>query len=168
MSGEKGRRPGQTVAHGGLVGGLYDFIVGTFGWWNENFTSRICGWGETIADKFKLVFKINTGAAVLGLGYIVGLKYAAIICAAHWPYGGLSYRHFLVLGRPSAECLESGHHDSRKRYVTRTYLQGICQEHRYRRYCHGGIIGIVRSWGIIKSAVSLAASEMKGKRPKRT
>ena len=34
-----------------------------------------------IADKFKVVFKVNTGAAVLGLGYIVGLKYAAFICA---------------------------------------------------------------------------------------
>lgn len=65
----------------GAIGGLYDFIVGSFGWWNENFTSRVCGWGEMIADKFKLVFKINTGAAVLGLGYIIGLKYAAIICA---------------------------------------------------------------------------------------
>lgn len=44
-------------------------------------TSRMIGFGETIADKAKLVFKVNTGAAVLGLGYIVGLKYAAIICA---------------------------------------------------------------------------------------
>lgn len=34
-----------------------------------------------VAEKAKLVMKINTGAAVLGLGYIVGLKYAAIICA---------------------------------------------------------------------------------------
>ena len=138
VSGEKGGDQAKPLLMAGLVGGLYDFIVGTFGWWNENFTSRICGWGETIADKFKLVFKINTGAAVLGLGYIVGLKYAAIICAGSlavwWDY---RTGHFLVLGRPSAECLESGHHDSRKRYVTRTYLQGICQEHRYRRYCHG-------------------------------
>ena len=63
-----------------LIGGLYDFIVATFGWWNENFTTRVCGFGEMLADKAKLVFKVNTGAAVLGLGYIVGLKYASIIC----------------------------------------------------------------------------------------
>lgn len=60
MSGEKGGDQAKPLLMAGLVGGLYDFIVGTFGWWNENFTSRICGWGETIADKFKLVFKINT------------------------------------------------------------------------------------------------------------
>ena len=65
----------------GIIGGLYDFIVATFGWWNENFTTRVCGFGEMLAEKAKLVFKVNTGAAVLGLGYIVGLKYASIICA---------------------------------------------------------------------------------------
>ena len=62
-----------------MIGGLYDFIVATFGWWNENFTTRVCSAGEMLAEKAKLVFKVNTGAAVLGLGYIVGLKYASII-----------------------------------------------------------------------------------------
>ena len=81
ISGEKGGSQAKPLLFAGLIGGLYDFIVATFGWWNENFTTRVCGWGETIADKAKLVLKINTGAAVLGLGYIVGLKYAAIICA---------------------------------------------------------------------------------------
>ena len=81
VSGEKGGDQAKPLLMAGLIGGLYDFIVGTFGWWNENFTSRICSAGEMVAEKFKLVFKINTGAAVLGLGYIVGLKYAAIICA---------------------------------------------------------------------------------------
>lgn len=76
----------------GLIGGLYDFIVATFGWWNENFTTRVCGWGEMVAEKAKLVMKINTGAAVLGLGYIVGLKYAAIIVPVHWWYGWLLFQ----------------------------------------------------------------------------
>ena len=129
VSGEKGGDQAKPLLIAGLVGGIYDFIVGTFGWWNENFTSRICGWGETIADKFKLVFKINTGAAVLGLGYIVGLKYAAIICA-----GSLVVWWVIVPGI--------------------SLFWGD----------QAGIIGIVRSWGIIKSAVSLAANEMKGKK----
>ncbi|MBR6997755.1 MAG: OPT/YSL family transporter, partial [Prevotella sp.] len=64
----------------GLIGGLYDFIVATFGWWNEVVTTRMVGFGETLAEKAKLVFKVNTGAAVLGLGYIIGLKYALFIC----------------------------------------------------------------------------------------
>ena len=79
VSGQKGGDQAKPLLIAGIVGGLYDFVVATFGWWNENFTTRVVGWGETLADKAKLVFKVNTGAAVLGLGYIIGLKYAAII-----------------------------------------------------------------------------------------
>ncbi|MBQ1799430.1 MAG: OPT/YSL family transporter, partial [Prevotella sp.] len=79
VSGEKGGDQAKPLLIAGLVGGLYDFIVATFGWWNENFTSRVTELGVTIADKAKLVFKVNTGAAVLGLGYIIGLKYAMFI-----------------------------------------------------------------------------------------
>ena len=78
---KKGGSQAKPLLLAGIIGGLYDFIVATFGWWNENFTTRVCGFGEMLADKAKLVFKVNTGAAVLGLGYIVGLKYASIICA---------------------------------------------------------------------------------------
>ena len=81
ISGEKGGSQAKPLLMAGMIGGLYDFIVATFGWWNENFTTRVCSAGEMLAEKAKLVFKVNTGAAVLGLGYIVGLKYASIICA---------------------------------------------------------------------------------------
>ncbi|NLZ72802.1 MAG: peptide transporter, partial [Bacteroidales bacterium] len=80
VSGAKGGNQAKPLLIAGLVGGLYDFIVATFGWWNEVFTTRVCTLGVALADKAKLVFKVNTGAAVLGLGYIVGLKYAFIIC----------------------------------------------------------------------------------------
>ena len=80
VSGEQGGSQAKPLLIAGLVGGLYDFIVATFGWWNENFTSRVTSWGADVAERAKLVFKVNTGAAVMGLGYIVGLKYAFIIC----------------------------------------------------------------------------------------
>ena len=168
VSGEKGGDQAKPLLMAGLVGGLYDFIVGTFGWWNENFTSRICGWGETIADKFKLVFKINTGAAVLGLGYIVGLKYAAIICA-----GSLAVWWIIVPGISlfwGDQVLNAWNPD-----IT-TAVRDMSPELIFKEYAKSigiggiamaGIIGIVRSWGIIKSAVSLAASEMKGKKGRR-
>ena len=79
VSGAKGGNQAKPLLMAGLVGGIYDFIVATFGWWNENFTSRVVEWGQTVADQAKLVFKVNTGAAVLGLGYIIGFKYALII-----------------------------------------------------------------------------------------
>ncbi len=64
-----------------VIGGLFDFLVATFGTWGENFTSTFCSLGQTIADKGKFFLSCNTSAALLGMGYIVGLKYAAIMCA---------------------------------------------------------------------------------------
>ena len=80
VSGESGGNQAKPLLVAGIIGGLYDFIATTFGLWSETFTSRVCAWGQTIADEAKVLFKINTGAAVLGMGYIVGLKYSAIIC----------------------------------------------------------------------------------------
>ncbi|WP_177601260.1 oligopeptide transporter, OPT family [uncultured Phocaeicola sp.] len=165
VSGEKGGDQAKPLLIAGLVGGLYDFIVGTLGWWNENFTSRVCGWGETIAEKFKLVFKINTGAAVLGLGYIVGLKYAAIICA-----GSIAVWLIIVPGLSliwGDQVLNAWNPD-----ITLA-VKDMTPEQIFSEYAKSigiggiamaGIIGIVRSWGIIKSAVSLAGKEMGGKK----
>ena len=165
VSGEKGGDQAKPLLIAGAIGGLYDFIAGTFGWWNENFTSRVCGWGETVAEKFKLVFKINTGAAVLGLGYIVGLKYAAIICA-----GSLAVWWIIVPGMSLVwgdQVLNAWNPE-----IT-TAVKDMSPETIFSEYAKSigiggiamaGIIGIVRSWGIIKSAVSLAAKEMGGKK----
>ena len=165
VSGEKGGDQAKPLLMAGAIGGLYDFIVGTFGWWNENFTSRVCGWGEMMADKFKLVFKINTGAAVLGLGYIIGLKYAAIICA-----GSLAVWLIIVPGFSllwGDQVLNAWNPD------IVTAVKDMSPEAIFKEYAKSigiggiamaGIIGIVRSWGIIKSAVSLASKEMRGKK----
>ena len=81
VSGEKGGNQAKLLLISGLVGGIYDFIIATFGWWSEVFTTRVIPIGEQLASKAKMVFQINVGAAIVGLGYIVGLKFAAIICA---------------------------------------------------------------------------------------
>lgn len=165
ISGEKGGKQARPLLLAGIVGGLYDFIVSTFGLWNENFTSRICGWGETLAEKAKLVFKINTGAAVLGLGYIVGLKYAAIICAgsvAVWwiivPGMSLIWGD-QVLNQWNPEITitvgQMSPEDIFKYYAKLIGIGGIAM---------AGIIGIIRSWSIIRNALSLAAKEMGGKK----
>lgn len=80
ISGQSGGNQVKTLLVAGMIGGLYDFAVATFGAWNELFTSTCSQWGAFVAEKAKLVFKINTGAAILGMGYIIGLKYAFIIC----------------------------------------------------------------------------------------
>ena len=163
VSGAKGGNQAKPLLLAGLVGGLYDFIVATFGWWNENVTLRAVGIGDMLAEKAKLVFKVNTGAAVLGLGYIVGLKYALIICL-----GSLAVWWLVVPGMAII------FHDS----VLNAWDPNITQtvgemspEKIFSSYgksigigaiAMAGIIGIIKSWGIIKGAVSLAAREMKG------
>ena len=164
VSGEKKGNQAKLLAVSGLVGGLYDFFVSTFGWWSESISTRLMGWGELVAEKFKLVFKINTGAAVLGLGYIIGLKYAAIICAGSFtvwfvliPF--LSYFAdgqtvavgegiTMLLGDMTAEQIFTN-------YVRHIGIGGIAM---------AGIIGIIKSSGIIRQAVGLAVKELGGKK----
>ncbi len=164
VSGEKGGSQAKPLLIAGIVGGLYDFIVATFGWWNEDFTSRVTSWGETIADKAKLVFKVNTGAAVLGLGYIVGLKYAAIICA-----GSLAVWWIII---PGMSLIWGDSVLSMWNPQITATVGSMSPEEIFRNYARSigiggiamaGIIGIIRSWSIIKSAIGLAAKEMGGK-----
>ena len=164
VSGEKGGSQAKPLLMAGIIGGLYDFIVATFGWWNENFTTRVCGFGEMLAEKAKLVFKVNTGAAVLGLGYIVGLKYASIICA-----GSLAVWWIIIPGMSliwGDSVLNQWNPE-----ITAT-VGAMSPEEIFKYYAKSigiggiamaGIIGIIKSWGIIKSAVGLAAKEMGGK-----
>jgi putative OPT family oligopeptide transporter len=163
VSGAKGGDQAKPLLLAGIVGGLYDFFVATFGWWNENFTSRVIGWGEVLADKAKLVFKINTSAAVLGLGYIIGLKYALYITL-----GSLCVWWLIVPGMAlifGDQVLSIGGAE-----VT-TAVGAMSPEAIFKTYARSigiggiamaGIIGIIRSWGIIKNAVGLAAKELKG------
>ena len=81
ISGEGDGGSAKPLIVASIVGGVFDFLVATFGTWAENFSSAFGTWGTAIAAKAKLFFSINTSAALLGMGYIVGLKYALIMCA---------------------------------------------------------------------------------------
>lgn len=133
-----------------VIGGLYDFVVSTFGLWTEQLSTRMMGWGEILAAKTKLVFSINTSAAVLGLGYIIGLKYAAIICA------GSFFVWWVLLPMIGAM---PGMEETDPQMLFTTYGRNI----GIGAIAMAGLIGIVRSWGVIKSAVGLAGKELSGK-----
>ena len=163
VSGEKGGSQAKPLLIAGLVGGLYDFIVATFGWWNSEFTSRVAGFGEAIAEKAKLVFKVDTGAAVLGLGYIVGLKYAFIICLGSFVVWwlivpGMAFLfHDTVLNiGGSTATMTVGQMSPEEIFSTYARSIGI------GGIAMAGVIGIIKSWGIIKQAIGLAAREIKG------
>ena len=155
VSGAKGGDQAKPLLIAGLVGGLYDFIVATFGWWNENFTSRVVGLGEDLAEKAKLVFKVNTGAAVLGLGYIIGFKYALIICL-----GSFAVWWLVVPGM----ALIFGTDVLNQWDPTITMPVGdMSPEHIFKAYgksigigaiAMAGVIGIIRSWDIIKTSIA--------------
>ena len=165
ISGEKGGSQAKPLLIAGMIGGLYDFIVATFGWWNENFTTRVCSAGEMLAEKAKLIFKVNTGAAVLGLGYIVGLKYASIICA-----GSLAVWWIIIPGMSAiwGDSVLNAWNPALTQTISEMSPELIFKEYAKSIGIGGiamaGVIGIVRSWGIIKSAVGLAAKEMGGKK----
>lgn len=134
-----------------LVGGIYDYIIATFGFWTETITTTAYTWGHTLADKFKFVFSCNTSAAVLGLGYIVGLKYAFVI------FAGSIFVWWVIIplmGTYGSEAIVAMSPDAIFRdYARLIGIGGIAM---------AGIIGIVKSWGIIVQAVGLASRELRG------
>ncbi len=164
VSGESGGKSARTLVVSGLIGGLYDFVVATFGAWAETISTTVTHWGAVVADKAKLVLKLNTGAAVLGLGYIVGLKYAFIICCG-------SFLVWLVIipvinliwGPQVIDLMHTGITDTVasmspdmifKTYARHIGIGGIAT---------AGIIGIIKSSKVIKSAVGIAVSEFSRK-----
>ncbi len=164
ISGEGGGSSARTLLAAGLVGGLYDFVIATFGAWSETLTTTVMGWGQALADKAKLVLKLNTGAAVLGLGYIIGLKYAFIICCGSllvWLV--IIPLMNLIWGSQVIDLMGTG---------IMTTIGEMSPEQIFKDYARhigiggiatAGIIGIVKSFGVIKSAASLAVNEFRRK-----
>lgn len=163
-SSEAGSGGAKTLVCAGLIGGLYDFIISTFGAWAETLSTTVMHWGQVVADKAKVVLKLNTGAAVLGLGYIVGLKYAFIICCGSllvWlvliPGMNLLFGDQVIdlMGTGISQTISQMSADEIfKEYARHIGIGGIAT---------AGVIGIVKSAGVIKSAVGLAVGEFKKK-----
>ena len=152
VSGEKGGKQTATLAIAGLIGGLYDFAVSSFGAWAENISTKMTAWGTAVADKFKVECSMNTGATLLGLGYIIGLKYAVIITA------GSCLVWFVIVplvGYASADAAAMSAMDLFKAYGRPIGIGGIAM---------AGLIGIIKQSGIIKQAVGLAVKELGGKK----
>ncbi len=164
VSGEGGGNSAKTLVVAGLIGGIYDFVIATFGAWAETLSTTVMHWGQVVADKAKVVLKLNTGAAVLGLGYIIGLKYSFIICCGSllvWLV--IIPLMNLIWGGQVLDFMGSGLMqtvgDMSADEIFRTYARHI----GIGGIATAGIIGIIKSAGVIKSAVGLAAGEFRKK-----
>lgn len=150
VSGEKGGDQAKPLIIAGIIGGLYDFVLSTFSWWSETLSTRAIPALSALADKTKMVFGINTGSAVLGLGFIVGLKYSFII------FAGSAFIWWVIVPimGMSPDMAAIAPEDIFKNYARYIGIGGIAMS---------GVIGIIKSWGIIKNAVGLAGKEIGGK-----
>lgn len=141
----------KTLVIAAIIGGVYDYVVSTFGFWAETVTTQLSGWGAALADKAKVVVSCNTGAALLGLGYIVGLKYSFVI------FAGSAFVWWVIiplvgsLGSPELAAMSPD-----AIFADKARLIGI------GGIAMAGIIGIIKSWGIIMQAAGLAVREFKG------
>ena len=151
ISGQKGGSQAKPLLMAGLVGGLYDFFLSTFGWWKEVLSTQAIPALQTFTHNTKMMFSINTGSAVLGLGYIVGLRYAFII------FAGSAFIWWCIvplLGSMVPEMAEMAPDAIFKDYARSIGIGGIAMS---------GVIGIIKSWSVIKSAVGLAGKSFSKK-----
>jgi putative OPT family oligopeptide transporter len=164
VAGEKGGGQAKVLIMSGLVGGIYDFIIATFGWWSETFSTRVIPVGEMLADKFKLIFKMNVGAAVMGLGYIVGLRFAAIIAAGSFVAWYVILPVFAYLGdvitQPIGANITMLIKDMTPEQIFSNYVRHI----GIGGIAMAGLIGIIKSSGIIKTAFVLGVKEIFSKK----
>ncbi len=150
-AGAQGGSQAKTLVIASLIGGIYDFVVETFGFWAGTLNTVVSSWGATLAEKTKLVLSCNTGAAVLGLGYIIGLRYAFIICAGSFFVWWVLIPLMGTYGNETIAAMSS--QDIFSNYARMIGIGGIAM---------AGVIGIVKSWPIIRQAVGLAGREFKG------
>ena len=166
MAGEKGGKSAIVLVMAGLIGGIYDFIIATFGWWSETFTTRVIPIGEKIATDLKLVFKLNLGSAILGLGYIIGLRYSLLIAAGSFVSWFVIIPIFAYLGDFITVPIGSG---------VQLLIKNMSAEQIFGNYVRhigiggiamAGLIGIVKSRKIVASSFGVAIREFFGQKGK--
>lgn len=164
VAGEQGGKQAGVLAVSGLIGGLFDFMFSAFGAWAEVVTTRMFDAGQVLADKLKMVFKLNVSAMIFGLGYIVGLKYSAIIAAGSFLSWFVLVPLFYEIGQglqaPLGATATKLIADMSAEEIFRAYVRQI----GIGGIAMAGIIGVIRSSKIIGNAFTLAVNEILGKK----
>ncbi|MBP7102956.1 MAG: oligopeptide transporter, OPT family [Bacteroidales bacterium] len=149
VSGAKGGAQAKLLLISGLIGGMYDFCMTSFQLWAENISSRMADIGTKLATDFKFVFHMNGSSILLGTGFLIGLRYASIICAGSflaWWFIVPLLGQFgvtpdgILMSTLEPEIIFSG-------YVRYIGIGGIAM---------AGIIGVIKSAGVIKTSFGMA------------
>lgn len=168
ITGEKGGSQAKILITSGLVGGLFEFLFSTLRLFADTFSTRVIAIGASLADKTKLVFKMSVSPLVFSFGYLIGLKYATIICVGSM----LSWFVFIPLineiGDIAVNLLGAG--------VVNPFA-ALSPEDIFRVYVRpigigaiamAGMIGIAKSSSVIGSAFKLAVAGLGGKKSEKT
>jgi len=146
VAGDKGGDDAKILVKAMIIGGVYDFLILTINFFKEEFSTTVIPWGQRLAENTKILFKIDVLASILGLGYIVGARYGAIMCAGSllswWVFIPMvNYFSGAVTASMSPEMIFS------------TYVRHIgigC-------IATAGIIGVIKSSKVIYQAVGTSA-----------
>jgi putative OPT family oligopeptide transporter len=166
VTGEKGGSQAGILIVSGLVGGVFEFLFSTVKLWSETITTRMFPAGAYLADKFKMVMKVSVSPLVFSFGYLVGLRFSLIITVG----SVLSWFVFIPLINavggiaidlsPIKDGLVNPFASMSPEQIFRAFVRPI----GIGAIAMAGIIGIIRSSGVIGSAFKLAVSGVGGKK----
>ena len=149
----------KVMVFSGLLAMAYDFVLNSLGWWQEVLSTMTFSWGQAAADKYKLAFSLDNDAALLGIGYFTGLRYAAIIAAGSffswfvcipvvYYLGG---DHIMTIGGQSVLLANASIDDVFSQYVRHIGIGMLAM---------AGIIGLVSMSGVVGRVMKRAALDM--------
>src|SRR3954466_11983372 len=81
VTGEKGGSQARLLLEATAIAGVYDFLVTTFQVWREFVDFQFIPVMKNLAEKTKIVVRFDAISFILGLGYVMGLRSSAILCA---------------------------------------------------------------------------------------
>jgi len=170
ISGEKGGKQAGLLITSGLIGGVYDFLINSLKLWSDTVTTRIIPYGEQLANDFKMVFKMSTSAMIFSFGYLIGLRYALIIAIGSM----LSWLVFVPLFNEAGNyfAMAGGGENVFAAMSPETIFSNYIRYIGIGAIAMAGIIGIIKSSGVIKKSFGLAFSGLSrnktAEKPERT
>jgi putative OPT family oligopeptide transporter len=159
VAGRRGGRSAIILTYSAAVAAVFDFVGPAMHAWAEDFSTAAISFLKPFTSNVKAVVTMNTSAAVLGLGYIMGIEYASIIMAGSMVSYLVFIPLFAALGNhiplpltPGTEPLSAMTADA----IFTTYVRDIGIGGIFA----AGVLSILRMSPVIVQALRQAAGEI--------